>query len=284
MTHAFDEWSWWWWWWWWCLWPTVTTSGSKWIEWTIRQAHLAAQGQLKIGAQAAQSTLLRYERRCTELTWGHRGLHMHAVFYVGGKRFKPRFFFLNVILKPIMWVLWICVLEWSSMFQVCMKYVDRATGAVQYHSYFSLWNWNSLIELTGITEYQMWNARPGNYTAHYTEYYRYCFLFRMSAILGKGWTITYRSIAGGTCRNHELRKFSIFAQPARQDRHADGQYSSSWKRKFKQKCRSSQFRSCTSGVTLGVCLSECFRKKSLRFWQESFWLVKFDRQNKNQIQ
>jgi len=29
----------------------------------IAQAHLAAQGQLKIGAQAAQSTLLRYERR-----------------------------------------------------------------------------------------------------------------------------------------------------------------------------------------------------------------------------
>ena len=46
----------------------LTISGSKWIEGTIRQAHLAAQGQLKIGAQAAQSTLLRYERRCTDLT------------------------------------------------------------------------------------------------------------------------------------------------------------------------------------------------------------------------
>lgn len=43
-------------------------SGSNEPFASICQAHLAAQGQLKIGAQAAQSTLLRYERRRVQIS------------------------------------------------------------------------------------------------------------------------------------------------------------------------------------------------------------------------
>lgn len=75
----------------------LIVSGSKGIQWTICQAHLAAQGQLKIGAQAAQSTLLRYERRRVQISAEGEVYSSRLCWW------NVNLFFLHMILKR-MWL------------------------------------------------------------------------------------------------------------------------------------------------------------------------------------